>query len=217
MASQQRMFDDPALASHVQGGQAVAENSGEGPSVDSVNAAFMASPSHRDNILGPYSQVGVGVVWTGSTLWVAEVFRQPFPSASPQPAPTTAAPITAPPTTAPPTTTLPVAVRAAARPAQARTRAVVRPAAVTPQVVEPAASPKPPPTTTPPTTSPPPAAALGFALPLPTASPSTVELGSTRPAPPHLPATLVVGAALLILIDVTAAGRVWTRRGGVVV
>ncbi len=49
----------------------VGENVGRGGSVESLHAAFMASPSHRDNVLGDYNRVGVGVVVDGNgTIWV---------------------------------------------------------------------------------------------------------------------------------------------------
>lgn len=45
--------------------------------VDRLHAAFMASPGHRENVLGPYNQVGVGVVVsTSGTLWVTLNFLQ---------------------------------------------------------------------------------------------------------------------------------------------
>lgn len=54
------------------------ENVGRGGSVQALHDAFMNSPSHRDNVLrGEFSQVGVGVVVSGSTIWVTVVFRQP--------------------------------------------------------------------------------------------------------------------------------------------
>ena len=51
------------------------ENVGTGPSVASLEAAFMASPDHRANILGAYSLVGVGVDVTGDgIIWVTVDF-----------------------------------------------------------------------------------------------------------------------------------------------
>jgi uncharacterized protein YkwD len=53
------------------------ENVGRGPSVESLHAAFMASPGHRANILQPdYDHVGVGVTLDGSTIWVGVAFMQ---------------------------------------------------------------------------------------------------------------------------------------------
>lgn len=49
----------------------VAENVGQGHSVDQVHAMFMGSPMHRANILGPqFSQVGIGVATSGDQVFV---------------------------------------------------------------------------------------------------------------------------------------------------
>lgn len=56
-------------------GHAGAENLAYGqPDAASVVAAWMASPPHRANILGPYTKVGVGSVPSpaGPPVWVAE-------------------------------------------------------------------------------------------------------------------------------------------------
>ena len=51
------------------------ENVGVGPSAASIEAAFMASPPHRANILGAYTHVGVGVfVDSRGAVWVTERF-----------------------------------------------------------------------------------------------------------------------------------------------
>lgn len=41
-----------------------------------LHEAFMNSSGHRDNILGDYNQVGIGVVRDGHTLWVTVNFLQ---------------------------------------------------------------------------------------------------------------------------------------------
>ncbi|HEX2382178.1 MAG TPA: CAP domain-containing protein [Acidimicrobiales bacterium] len=46
------------------------ENVGVGPSVSSIQSAFVNSPTHRANILGDFNRVGVGTVHAGSTIWV---------------------------------------------------------------------------------------------------------------------------------------------------
>lgn len=142
MAAQQQLSDDNNLANEVQNWQSLGGNAGEGPSVDQVHAAFMASPTHRDNILDPnFTDLGIGVVWTGSTLWVTEVFRQEAAaptaqaaSATPPPPPPTAPAPTAPPSTA---------ARPAVRPAPAHLAAA--PTTAVPATTTPA------PPTTPPT------------------------------------------------------------------
>ncbi len=57
--------------------QAVAENVGVGDSLGDVNAQFMASATHRANILGNFNLAGVGVV-TGDDgqVWVTQVFAR---------------------------------------------------------------------------------------------------------------------------------------------
>lgn len=51
------------------------ENVGVGGSVSSLHKAFMASPTHRDNMLNPaYDQVGVGVITQGDHVWVTVLF-----------------------------------------------------------------------------------------------------------------------------------------------
>lgn len=51
-----------------------AENVGVGATAAQVHGAFMNSLKHRDNILGNYQWVGVGVRWNGSRLWVTVNF-----------------------------------------------------------------------------------------------------------------------------------------------
>ena len=51
------------------------ENVGVGPTAASVEAAFMASPPHRANMLGNYTHMGVGVFVAGNGMvWVTERF-----------------------------------------------------------------------------------------------------------------------------------------------
>lgn len=51
------------------------ENVGVGPSVASLDAAFIASPHHYANLVDPAFQfIGIGVVVSGSSLYVTENF-----------------------------------------------------------------------------------------------------------------------------------------------
>ncbi|MBW3536346.1 MAG: cell wall-binding repeat-containing protein [Actinobacteria bacterium] len=50
------------------------ENIGAGGSVAQLHAAFMNSTKHRDNILGDFQWVGVGVRWAESRMWVTVDF-----------------------------------------------------------------------------------------------------------------------------------------------
>ncbi|MEQ1787014.1 MAG: CAP domain-containing protein, partial [Acidimicrobiales bacterium] len=55
----------------VSGWSTIGENVGYGSSVDHVHGMFMGSGGHRANILkAAYSQVGIGVVRSGGTVWV---------------------------------------------------------------------------------------------------------------------------------------------------
>ncbi|HET9770456.1 MAG TPA: CAP domain-containing protein [Acidimicrobiia bacterium] len=89
------------------------ENVGMGGSVDGLHAAFVASPGHYANLVDPnFGHVGIGIVMSGKTIFVAEMFMQMMPAkTAPAVTPSTTAP-TAPKattTTAPKVTTTTVA------------------------------------------------------------------------------------------------------------
>ncbi len=95
------------------------ENVGTGPSVSAVMDAFIASPSHYDNIVDPaFTHIGIGVVWDGNRLYTTHRFMRLDPPASATT--TTAAPATtaAPPTTPAPTTQAPTTAAPATTSAQ---------------------------------------------------------------------------------------------------
>jgi hypothetical protein len=101
MARSGKLAHTTNLGSKVSNWKRLGENVGRGPNLRDIETAFMASPSHRENILDPdFSQLGVGVTWDGKEyFYVAVVFRQPqTATASASPAPTTTRPAT-PPTT----------------------------------------------------------------------------------------------------------------------
>jgi hypothetical protein len=88
------------------------ENVGMGGSVDGLHAAFVASPGHYANLVDPsFGHVGIGIVMSGKTIFVAEMFMQMTPAkAAPAVTTTTAAPAPkATTTTAPKVTTTTVA------------------------------------------------------------------------------------------------------------
>lgn len=75
MAASGMIFHNSNLPGEVPGGwQSLGENVGTGSSVDELHAAFMNSPGHRANVLGNYDRIGVGIVMSGSTYFVTEVF-----------------------------------------------------------------------------------------------------------------------------------------------
>lgn len=78
MAASNTLQHNPNLATDVTDWSRLAENVGYGGSVESLHTALMNSPGHRANILDPgVSQVGIGIAWSGSRLWVTQVFRSP--------------------------------------------------------------------------------------------------------------------------------------------
>jgi uncharacterized protein YkwD len=79
MASQSKLYHNPALTSDVNNWRWVGENVGYGPDALTVHVAFMNSPGHRANILDrDFTEVGVGAVVRNGRVWVAEVFRRPL-------------------------------------------------------------------------------------------------------------------------------------------
>jgi hypothetical protein len=78
MARDSHLHHNPSLATDVTGWSRLAENVGRGGSVSSLHTALMNSDGHRANILdGRVTEVGVGVVVSGTTVWVTQVFRLP--------------------------------------------------------------------------------------------------------------------------------------------
>jgi uncharacterized protein YkwD len=90
---------NPALRTQVSDWNVLGENVGMAGDIPSVQAAFMASPPHRANILDPrYTQMGVGSATSiypscgCQVLWVVVDFRRPTtvttaPAPKPAPAP----------------------------------------------------------------------------------------------------------------------------------
>lgn len=65
-----------ALTRRVTNWVSIGENVGVGGTVASLQAAFMASPTHKANIMSPsFNHVGVGTRQVGDTLWVTVVFE----------------------------------------------------------------------------------------------------------------------------------------------
>lgn len=86
------------------GWEKLGENVGRGGTVNSLYSAFMASSSHRANILGDYNKVGIGTDTSEGILYVTMVFMKKGGSPETTTTTTTTAPTTT--TTAPaPTTT----------------------------------------------------------------------------------------------------------------
>lgn len=79
MARSNTLAHNPRLASSVSNWRYLGENVGVGPSASSLEAAFYASPHHRDNMLDrDFTEIGVAVVVVNGKMWVAEEFRRPL-------------------------------------------------------------------------------------------------------------------------------------------
>lgn len=192
MAAEGRLYHNPDLATEVSGYRVVGENVGDGGSAAAIHDAFMASATHRRQILRPgYRDVGVGVVWSGELLWVSEVFREP---ADPPPAP---AP-TQPPATRPVASGPPARVQAPPPPAP-------------PPATAPTGLPPPP--------GPPPAIAterLSATVPSAVGRPEVAgaRIAASGPVPAGVPPP--AAAATALLIAVVALQHAAVRRLGLV-
>jgi cysteine-rich secretory family protein len=202
MARSGRLAHTTTLGSKVSGWKKLGENVGRGPNLRDIETAFMASPSHRENILDPdFSQFGVGVTWDGKEyFYVAVVFRQPSgaaataPTTAPAPratTPTTRA-ASAPPKPKPTTTTQPAPTTTTAPPTTTTTLAP-------PPPVEVAGAVEPPPVETTTTTAPRPIftnrdfLAANFSDPF-------VPVALTKPVPGRPLAPIFLAAALGLLV-----------------
>lgn len=104
------------LSSVTTGWSVLGENVGKGPSPSVLHQAFMASPSHKANILGDFDKVGVGVGHDADgKLFVTVMFMKS--ANAPAPTTTTTAPTATTTTTAPTTTTTTLATQSPAEPA----------------------------------------------------------------------------------------------------
>ncbi|MGI9665484.1 MAG: CAP domain-containing protein [Acidimicrobiia bacterium] len=102
------IYHNPALSGVTGVWQKLGENVGVGADANSLHDAFMASASHRSNILGDFNYVGVGTKTDDAgILWVTVIFMKAAPglngggetTTTSQPPPTTtttAAPAPAP-------------------------------------------------------------------------------------------------------------------------
>lgn len=202
MARSGRLAHTSNLGTKVSGWKRLGENVGRGPNLRDIQTAFMASPSHKENIVDPgFTQLGVGVTWDGKEyFYVAVIFRTPSStaSASPPPTPTTQAtpPTTraasAPPKPKPTTTTKPAPTTTTAPPTTTTTLPPPPPPVEVAGIVEP-----PPETTT--TTAPRPIftdpdfLAANFSEPV-------VPVAVTRPLPGRPLTPIFLAGALGLLV-----------------
>ena len=136
MAAEGRIFhsSEAELTSATTGWAAIGENVGMGPNPEILHQAFMASPSHKANILGDYDRVGVGVGRSGDgTMFVTVLFMKnatvpvtttTTTTAAPPPPPSTTPPATVPAVAPPPERSSPPLIEVVAPAAAAPTSAV---------------------------------------------------------------------------------------------
>lgn len=78
MAKQGKIFHSPTtrLQNRITNWLTLGENVGVGATARSLHKAFMASPTHKANIVGPtYKNVGVFTVKRDGRLWVVVIFE----------------------------------------------------------------------------------------------------------------------------------------------
>ena len=100
------------LSSQITGWFKLSENVGQGPDIDTVHRALVASRSHYENMTDTEVTImGVGVVYAGNSVFIVEVFMGRAGAAAVKAAPPTTAGAKAPVTTVPrgPVTTAPKA------------------------------------------------------------------------------------------------------------
>jgi hypothetical protein len=87
MQGEGSLSHNPNLAAVTTGWDKLGENVGVGTSTQALHDAFMASSSHRGNILGDYNYVGIAVVAeTPTKLWVTVVFMKSLGASVAEPA-----------------------------------------------------------------------------------------------------------------------------------
>lgn len=85
LASTGKLAHNPSYSAQIPGGWSNAgENVAQGqPSGSAMHEAWMASPAHRANILGRFTDVGIAFISAGGTTWGVEVFAAYAGSAPP--------------------------------------------------------------------------------------------------------------------------------------
>lgn len=170
------------------------ENVGTGPDVESIQAAFVNSPEHHQNMINPaFTEVGIAVSYgSNGALWVTLDFLQPV---APRPVATAAAAPQAPPTTR----ALPMVVTAA----PTLTAAATGPAPTAPPSAAAQAATQATTSVLAEVTRPMNLAELAAAVHLP---------GPLRRPFPRIPAVLEIGDALLIATIIAGCTRVAAGR-----
>ena len=84
MARDGQLYHNQDLANSVDGWSRLGENVGVGQSVEQIDVALMQSQSHRENILGDYTDIGIGVIAdVDGNLWLTQDFAAYTPRYTP--------------------------------------------------------------------------------------------------------------------------------------
>ncbi|MDH5421019.1 MAG: CAP domain-containing protein [Acidimicrobiia bacterium] len=82
------IYHSSDLTKFTTGWQTIGENVGYGPNVEKLHKAFMASPTHRANILGDYDRVGIAAeVDSNGRIYVTVLFMKTLGGYLPEVAP----------------------------------------------------------------------------------------------------------------------------------
>ncbi|HZQ86620.1 MAG TPA: CAP domain-containing protein [Acidimicrobiales bacterium] len=96
MAARNVLEHNQLLPYQVSGWTKLGENVGDGATVEQLEQAFEASPSHNEHLVDPrYTRIGVGVAFDGNgRMWVTQLFMRPrAPQVVRAPAPQSFAPV----------------------------------------------------------------------------------------------------------------------------
>jgi hypothetical protein len=133
MAADGTISHNKQLSSQITGWFKLSENVGQGPDIDTVHRALVASRSHYVNMTDTeVTMMGVGVVYAGGSVFIVEVFMGRAGAAAVKPAPAATPPTTRAAASRAPVTTVPKA------PAAPRATTTTVPAPAAPVTTAPA-------------------------------------------------------------------------------
>jgi uncharacterized protein YkwD len=75
MAHYSSVWDDSMVGHRVTHWRSLGTNAGRGAGCHELTQAFLASWSHRENILGHFHFIGVGLIWYNGNMYVSQNFE----------------------------------------------------------------------------------------------------------------------------------------------
>ena len=76
MATNRAVYHDGNVGNEVTHWRSLAQNTGRGDNCKRTFRSFMASPPHRENILGSYRFLGVGIEYRGHYVYVQQLYEK---------------------------------------------------------------------------------------------------------------------------------------------